>query len=164
MVVEDIDPDHGLVELRVGALDQLVIQVLLVVEGVEALEDEIEGVEVLRAGRGDEDVGVAEAHSGGDGQPEGSGLAPASGGREGHRTAEGLLGDRLHKLQQGLGLVQSPDEGQKLAMQLFSTILAVTTLHTTCLIVAVEIFTLSLKGLRAILLGEKKRKKKLTNF
>ena len=72
VVVEDIDPDHGLVELRVGTLDQLVVQMLLVVEGVEALEDEIEeGVEVLRAGRGHEDVGVAEAHGGGDGQPEG---------------------------------------------------------------------------------------------
>ena len=72
VVVEDVHPDHSLVELWVSALDQLVVQVLLVVEGVEALEDEIEeGVEVLRAGRGHEDVGVSEAHGGGDGQPEG---------------------------------------------------------------------------------------------
>ena len=31
VVVEDVDPNHGLVELRVGALDELVVQVLLVV-------------------------------------------------------------------------------------------------------------------------------------
>ena len=62
VVVEDVHPHHSLVELGVGALDQLVIEVLLVVQGIKALEDKVEErVEVLGAGRGDKDVGVAKA-------------------------------------------------------------------------------------------------------
>ena len=36
VVVEDVHPDHGLLELGVRQLDQLVVQVILVVESVKA--------------------------------------------------------------------------------------------------------------------------------
>ena len=51
MVVEDVHSHHSLVELGVSALDQLIVEVLLVVQGIETLEDEVkEGVEVLGSG------------------------------------------------------------------------------------------------------------------
>ena len=51
VVVEDVHSHHSLVELGVSALDQLIVEVLLVVQGIEALEDEVkEGVEVLGSG------------------------------------------------------------------------------------------------------------------
>ena len=83
VIVEDVYSHHGLVELRVGALDQLVVEVLLVVQRIKALEDEVkEGVEVLGAGRGDEDVGVAEADGSSNGKTESSRLATPSGSSE----------------------------------------------------------------------------------
>ena len=99
VVVEDVYSYHSLVELRVGALNQLIVQVLLIVQSIEAFEDKVEeGVKVLRAGRGDEDVGVAEAHSGGDGETQGSGLASPSSCCEGDCGLQGLLRDGLDKL------------------------------------------------------------------
>ena len=84
VVVEDVHSHHSLVELWVGALDQLVVEVLLVVQCVEALEDKVkEGVKVLRAGRGDKDVGVAKADSSSNGKTQSSRLATSSGSSEG---------------------------------------------------------------------------------
>ena len=86
VVVEDVHSHHSLVELWVGALDQLVVEVLLVVQGVEALEDEVkESVEVLGAGRGDKDVGVAKADGSSNGKTQSSRLATPSGSSEGDR-------------------------------------------------------------------------------
>ena len=83
VIVEDVYSHHGLVELRVGALDQLVVEVLLVVQRIKALEDEVkEGVEVLGAGRGDKDVGVAKADGSSNGKTESSRLATPSGSSE----------------------------------------------------------------------------------
>jgi hypothetical protein len=60
VVAEDVDANDGLVELRVSGLNELVVDVLLVFERVEALEDKVEqGLEILGRGRGDEDVRVA---------------------------------------------------------------------------------------------------------
>ena len=99
VVVEDVYSYHSLVELGVSALNQLIVQVLLIVQSIEAFEDKVEeGVKVLRAGRGDEDVGVAEAYSGGDGETQGSGLASPSSCCEGDCGLQGLLRDGLDKL------------------------------------------------------------------
>lgn len=109
VLVENIHPHHRLVELWVGALDEFIVQVLLVIQRVEPLEHEVEeGVEVLRAWRGDEDIGVAEADGRGDGEAEGGGLAAAPRRRQGHRAAQSLLRDGLHELEQALGLVEGP--------------------------------------------------------
>ena len=84
VVVEDVHSHHSLVELWVGALDQLVVEVLLIVQCVKALEDEVkEGVKVLRAGRCDKDVGVAKANGSSNGKTQSSRLAPPSGSSEG---------------------------------------------------------------------------------
>ena len=105
VLLEHIDPHHGLVELWIRALDQLVVQVLLVVHGVEALQHKLEQrVQVLGAGRSNEDVGVLEADSGGDGQTEGGRLTATSAGSQRDRGAEPLLADRLHELEQRLRL------------------------------------------------------------
>ena len=86
VVVEDVHSHHSLVELWVGTLDQLVVQVLLIVQGVEALEDKVkEGVEVFGAGRGDKDVGGAEANSSSNGKTQSSRLTSPSGSSEGDR-------------------------------------------------------------------------------
>ena len=83
VVVEDVHSHHGLVELGVGALDQLVVKMLLVVQGIKTLEDKVkEGVEVLGAGRGDKDVGVAKADCSSNGKTQSSGLATSSGSSE----------------------------------------------------------------------------------
>ena len=67
----DVHPDNSVVKFRICWLHQVVVRVLLVAHCVESLEDEFEeGVQVLGAGARHEDVGVAEADSGGDGQTE----------------------------------------------------------------------------------------------
>ena len=49
-----------LVEIGVRRLDDLVVEMLFELEGIEALEEELEdGAEVLRRGRGHKDVRVA---------------------------------------------------------------------------------------------------------
>ena len=109
VVVKDVHPHHSLVELGVGALDQLVVEVLLVVQGIKALEDEVEeGVEVLGAGRSDKDVGVSKADRSSNGKAEGGGLATPSGSGERDRRLQGLLGYRFNEFQQAFGLVQRP--------------------------------------------------------
>ena len=56
---------------------------LLVVQGIKALEDKVEErVEVLGAGRGDKDVGVAKADGSRNGKAEGGGFATPSGSCE----------------------------------------------------------------------------------
>ena len=86
VVVEDVYSYHSLVELGVSALDQLIVKVLLVVQGIKALEDKVkEGVEVFGAGRGDKDVGVAKANSSSNGKTQSSRLTSPSGSSEGDR-------------------------------------------------------------------------------
>jgi hypothetical protein len=61
---ENVDTDDTVVEGRVSALDDLVVHVLLVVQGVKALENEIEeSSQVLRRWTCDEDVRVAVENS-----------------------------------------------------------------------------------------------------
>ncbi len=60
VIMEDVDADDGLVELRVGGLDHLIVFVLAVGEGIESTEHKIkQRSEVLGARRCDKDVGVA---------------------------------------------------------------------------------------------------------
>lgn len=67
-------------ELRIGALDEVVVDVLLVPERVEPLENKLEErPQVLRRRSGDEDVGVAEAEGAGNGEAEGGGLQRSQG-------------------------------------------------------------------------------------
>ena len=113
MLLEHIHPDHGLVELRIRTLNQLIIQVLLIVHRVKPLQHELEQrVQVLGARGRDEDVGVLEADGGGDGQTEGGRFPPTSAGGQGDGGAEPLLADGLHELQQGLRLAGDGEGGE----------------------------------------------------
>lgn len=59
MLTEDIDPHNGLIEVRVRTLHNVVIEVFLVAENVHPLEDEVEQcLQVLRAGAGNENIGI----------------------------------------------------------------------------------------------------------
>ena len=84
VVVKDVHSHYRLVELRISALDQLVVKMLLIIQGIEALEYKVkEGVKVFRAGRGDKDVGVAKADRSSNGKTQSSRLASPSGSSEG---------------------------------------------------------------------------------
>ena len=70
----NVDSNDGIVKLRIGRLDEIVVRVFLVPHGVESLEDELEeSVQVLGTRAGHEDVGVAEANGGGNGKAESCG-------------------------------------------------------------------------------------------
>ena len=84
VVVEDVHSHYRLVELGISALDQLVVKMLLIIQGIEALKYKVkEGVEVFGAGRGDKDVGVAKSNSSSNGKTQSSRLASPSGSSEG---------------------------------------------------------------------------------
>ena len=60
MLFEYVDAYDCVVELGVGRLNEVVVDVLLVVERVEAFKDELEqSFEIFGRWRGDEYVGVA---------------------------------------------------------------------------------------------------------
>ena len=60
MLVENVDPNHSVVELRIGGLDDLIVFVVHIVQGIKSLQHKLKGgLEILRAWRGDKDVGVA---------------------------------------------------------------------------------------------------------
>jgi hypothetical protein len=61
MRLEHIDAHNAVVELLIGGLNNLVVEMLFVLEAIKALEYKVEqGLQVLGVGRGDEDVRVAE--------------------------------------------------------------------------------------------------------
>lgn len=105
MTSEDVDSDDGLVEVRVGALNDVVVEMLLVSERVHALEDEFEeGLQVFGRGRRDENVGVAVRKGGSDGKSESGRLSSSSGSGEGDGGGKGLLGDGLDEGEDGFSL------------------------------------------------------------
>ena len=57
VLMEDVDPDNGFVELWIGGLDDLVVLVLHVVKGIKPFQDKLEDCfEVFRTRGGDEYV------------------------------------------------------------------------------------------------------------
>lgn len=71
MVLEYIHTDNGLGKHRVGALHQVIVQVLLVVQLIQTLEDELkQRSQILRGRRCYKDVAVAQAQSSSNGQSQ----------------------------------------------------------------------------------------------
>ena len=71
VILEYVDPDNGLGKSRIGALHQVIVQVLLVLQLVQALEDELkQGPQVLRGGCRHKDVAVPQSQSARYGQPQ----------------------------------------------------------------------------------------------
>jgi hypothetical protein len=104
---EDVDANDGALPLRVGRLDDIVVEVLLPSKLVETLENEFEeGLKVLRTGRGDEDVGVGVKDGEGDGETERGGFTTSTGGGEGDGLGEGFGGDGVGEGEDRLRLVK----------------------------------------------------------
>jgi len=102
---ENVDSNDGLVEVGVRALDDVVVEMLLVTESVHSLEDELEeGLQVLRRRRGNEDVGVSVSESSSDGETESGRLSSSSRSGEGDGGGESLLGDGLDEGENGFSL------------------------------------------------------------
>ncbi len=71
VVLEDVDPDYGIGKGRVGALHQVIIQVLLVLQLIQALENELEQSSQVLWGRSRyKDVAVAQAQCSSNGQTQ----------------------------------------------------------------------------------------------
>mmetsp|Transcript_39642 Transcript_39642/g.66126 ORF Transcript_39642/g.66126 Transcript_39642/m.66126 type:complete len:398 (-) Transcript_39642:383-1576(-) len=105
--VEHVHPHDRPVHRGLCRLDQFIVEVLLPLELVKALEDELEeGAEVLGGGRGDKDVAVAKGQSGCHRQSHGRTLASSSGSSEGDSGAEVLVRGGLDEGEDGLCLVE----------------------------------------------------------
>ena len=103
----DVHAHDGFAELRVGRLDEVVVEVFLVVERVEALEHKLEQrAQVLGRRSGHKDVGVPEGNGAGDGETHRGRLAAAAGRRERDGRAEDLVGGDVQEGEQRLGLVE----------------------------------------------------------
>lgn len=97
--------DDGLVERRVGALNDIIVEMLLVAEGIESLEHELEErLQVLRVGGCDKDVGVIVRNRSTNRHTECSGFTTTTGSSEGHCGRQRLFRNGFHKRQQGFGL------------------------------------------------------------
>ncbi|EGG25142.1 hypothetical protein DFA_03389 [Cavenderia fasciculata] len=106
MRAEDVDADYSIVELGVGRLDQLIVDVLGVLHGVESLKHKLEECdEILWRRRADKDVGVAKRDGGRDRQPQRRRLATSSAGGERDGAAQRLFRDGIDKCEHALGLV-----------------------------------------------------------
>ena len=72
VVPVDVDSHNGVVVVWVGALEHVVVCMLLVVESVQAFEDELkDGLEVLGGGSRHKDIAESVDDGGGDTDAEG---------------------------------------------------------------------------------------------
>ena len=72
MISVDVDSDDGMVVVGIGALEYIIVCMLLVVQSVQAFEDELEdGLEVLWGGSRHKDIAKPIDDGGGDTDTEG---------------------------------------------------------------------------------------------
>mmetsp|Transcript_31326 Transcript_31326/g.99939 ORF Transcript_31326/g.99939 Transcript_31326/m.99939 type:complete len:481 (-) Transcript_31326:438-1880(-) len=108
---EHVDAHHSLAERGVGGLHEVVVEMLLVPQRVQALEDKLEErAQVLRGGRGHEDVGVPQGKGSRDGHPKCRRLPAPAPRRQRHGRAQGLLRRGVEECDHRLGLVEGPAE------------------------------------------------------
>ena len=104
-----VDPHDGLPKRRIRALDQIVVQVLLVVQLVQALEHKLEQrPQVLRRRRRDKDVRVSQRQGPGNREPQARRLTTSPRRGQRHRASQHLLARRVQERHDGLGLIQRP--------------------------------------------------------
>lgn len=98
MVSEYVDPDDSLVEFGIRALDDIVVQMLLIPKGIHPLEDKVEQrLQVLRTRTGHEDIGVSMRKCRRDGNTKGGRLSSSTSCSESYRRRQGLLSNCLDK-------------------------------------------------------------------
>jgi len=85
MLTKYINAHNGLIEIRISALGNIVIQMLLVAKCVHPLEYEIkERLQILGAGTRNEDVRVPMCERSGDGQTQCGGFPSSTGRSKGY--------------------------------------------------------------------------------
>ena len=108
MITEDVHPNNGPVELWIGALRDVVIQMFLISQSIHALEHEFkESLQVLRTGARDKNVRVPVVECSSDSKPQSSRLSSSSCSGESNCRGKCFLGDCIDKGENSLGLVES---------------------------------------------------------
>src|SRR5947209_3330122 len=111
-----VDADNGFIEIRICRLQNGVVDVIQVIQCVEAFEHELEqGLQVLRARRCNENITVAMRDRGCYGHTQCRRLPTPSSRGECHRTSERLLRDRVDEREQRLGLIHRLCQGYQRA-------------------------------------------------
>ena len=106
MFPKDVNAYDSLVEIRVRTLCNIIVQVLLVAEGVHPLEDEFEeSIQVFWAWASHKDIRVPMGQCSRDSQAQCSGFTTSTSSRECHSRAQGLLRDGVYKSEYCLSLI-----------------------------------------------------------
>lgn len=106
MLFEHVHTHNGFVEVRVRALRDVIVHVLLVSQSVHTFEDEVEqGLQVLGARTRHEDVRVAVCQSGSDGQAQRGRLSSPTRCSERDSGRQCLFGDGIHEREDRLRLL-----------------------------------------------------------
>ena len=99
MLAENVDSDDSLVELSIGRLDDIIVEVFLEMDSIKALQNKLkQGLQILGRRRSDVYVRVVESNRGSNRESKCSG--PASTSASGQRNGRGkrLLRDHIDKL------------------------------------------------------------------
>jgi hypothetical protein len=108
MVTENVHPNNRLVKFRIGALRDVIIQMLLVPQSIHALEYEFKkSFQVLRAGARNENIRVTMGEGSGNSESQSSGFPSPSRSSQSNGRRKRLLGDSVYKGEDSLGLVES---------------------------------------------------------
>ena len=105
---EHVDPHDSLFEVRVRALHNIIVDVLLVPQRIQRLEDKLEKrFQVFWVGRSDKNVGIVVCEGGTDSETQSGGFATPTSGSESDSRGEGLFGDGVDKGEDRFGLLVS---------------------------------------------------------
>jgi hypothetical protein len=116
---ENIYTHDSLIKIRIGALDDVVVQMFFVTYRVHSFKDEIEqGFQVFRTWTRDEDVAVSVCDRSGNSQSESSRLASTTSSRQCHGRGQRLLGDSVNKSQHSLRLIDGLGQFHQLSDRL----------------------------------------------
>ena len=108
MVTENVHPNNRLVKLWIGALRDVIIQMLLVPQSVHALEYEFKkSFQVLRARTRDKNVRVTVGERSGNSESQSSRFPSSSRSSQSNGRRKRLLGDSVDKGEDSLGLIKS---------------------------------------------------------
>mmetsp|Transcript_3534 Transcript_3534/g.7832 ORF Transcript_3534/g.7832 Transcript_3534/m.7832 type:complete len:365 (-) Transcript_3534:244-1338(-) len=119
VLVKDVHANHGLVEVWVCTLNNFVVDVLLVGDGIKSLEEKLkDSLQVLRARGRHKDVAVSKCNRRGQAQTKGSGLSATTTSGQGHGGCKALIGHGLDEGQNCLSLVKSLGKRNEVACRL----------------------------------------------
>ena len=108
MVAENVHPNNRLVKLWIGALRDVIIQMLLVPQSIHALEYEFKkSFQVLRARARNKNIRVTVGECSSDGESQSSRFPPSSRSSQSNGRRQRLLGDSIDKGEDSLGLIKS---------------------------------------------------------